>query len=98
MFIYFSTNKLISKNRSGFQPSDSCINQLLSIIHEIFTSFDNGLEVRSIFLDIPKAFHKVWHEGFIFKFKQTPFLVNFFTSYLIFLSNRKQTVVLNGKN
>ena len=25
MFIYFSTNKLISKNQSGFQPGDSCI-------------------------------------------------------------------------
>ena len=70
MFIYFSANKLISKNQSGFQPGDSCINQLLSITHEIFTSFDNGLEVRNVFLDISKAFEKVWHEGLIFKLKQ----------------------------
>ena len=33
--IYFSANKLISKNQSGFQPGDSCINQLSSITHEI---------------------------------------------------------------
>ena len=26
MFNYFSANKLISKNQSGFQPGDSCIN------------------------------------------------------------------------
>ena len=45
MFIYFSANKLISKNQCGFQLGDSCINQLLSITHKIFTSFDNGLEV-----------------------------------------------------
>ena len=70
IFIYFSANKLISKNQSGFQPGDSCINQLSSITHEIFTSFDNGLEVRSVFLDISKAFDKVWHEGLIFKLKQ----------------------------
>ena len=70
MFIYFSANKLISKNQSGFQPGDSCINQLLSITHEIFTSFDNGLEVRSVFLDISKAFDKVWYEGLLFKLKQ----------------------------
>ena len=69
-FIYFSTDKLISKNQSGFQPGDSCINQLLSITHEMFTSFDNGLELRSVFLDISKAFDKVWHEGLIFKLKQ----------------------------
>ena len=59
MFIYFSANKLISKNQSAFQPGDSCINQMLSITHEIFTPFDNGLEVRSVFLDISKAFDKV---------------------------------------
>ena len=35
---------------------DSCINQLLSITHEIYSSFDEDLEVRSIFLDIAKAF------------------------------------------
>ena len=29
MFIYFSANKIISKNQSGFQPGNSCINQLL---------------------------------------------------------------------
>ena len=62
IFIYFSTNKLISKNQSGFQPGDSCINQLLTITHKIFTSIDNGLEVRSFFLDISKAFDKVWNE------------------------------------
>ena len=41
MFIYFSANKRISKNQSGFQPCDSYINRLLSITREIFTSFDN---------------------------------------------------------
>ena len=59
MFIYFSANKLTSKNQSGFQPGDSCINQQLSFTHEIFRTFDNGLEGRSIFLDISKAFDKV---------------------------------------
>ena len=49
MFIYLSANNLIPKNQSGFQPGDFCINQLLSITHKFFTSFDNGLQVRSIF-------------------------------------------------
>ena len=31
MFNYFSTNKLNSKNQSGFQSSDSCIKQLFVI-------------------------------------------------------------------
>ena len=35
MFNFFIENKLISSNQSGFKPGDSCINQLLSITHEI---------------------------------------------------------------
>ena len=67
MFRFFLDNKLISTNQSGFKPGDSCMNQLLSITHEIYKSFDDGLEVRSVFLDISKAVDKVWHEGVIFK-------------------------------
>ena len=70
MIRFFLDNKLILTNQSGFKPGDSCINQLLSITHEIYKSFDDGLEVRSVFLDISKAFDKVWHEGVIFKLKQ----------------------------
>ena len=50
---------LISPGYSGFKPGDSCINQLLSIRHEIYTSFNDGLEVRSELLDISKAFDRV---------------------------------------
>ena len=45
-------------------------NQLLSITHEIYSYFDEGLEVRSVFLDISKTFDKVWHDGIIFKLTQ----------------------------
>ena len=49
------------------------------------------------FLDISKAFDKVWHEGIIFKLKYsgiTGNLLNFFENDLL---NRPQRVVLNGK-
>ena len=59
MFQFFIENKLISTSQSGFKPGNSCINQLLSITHEIYSSFDEGLEVRSVFLDISKSFGKV---------------------------------------
>ena len=62
MFMSLIENNLITSNQSGFKPGDSCINQLLSITHEIYKSFDDGFEVIGAFLDISKAFDKVWHK------------------------------------
>ena len=67
MFEFFTKNDLISHNQSRFKSGDSCINQLLSTAHEIYKSFEDGLDVRGVFLDISKAFDKVWHKGLIYK-------------------------------
>ena len=90
IFNYLSVNKLISKNQSGFQLSDSCINRLLSITHKIFTCFDIGLKVRRVFLDISKAFDKVWHEGLISKLKQNDISGELLHVLSDFLSSMKQ--------
>ena len=71
IYNFLLNERLLNPNKSGFRPSDSCINQLLAITHEIFESFDCNLslEVRSVFLDISKAFEKVWHKGLLYKLK-----------------------------
>ena len=96
MYDSLTENDLLSPNQSGFRSGDSCINQLLSINHEILNAFDKGLEVRGIFLDISKAFDKVWHDGLIFKLRQNGISGDLNISQ-DFLCNRKQRVVLNGQ-
>ena len=76
MFTFFINYKLISSNQSGFKLVDSCINQLLSITHDIYESFNLGLEVRSVFYDISKVFDKVWHDGIIYKLTRNVIPVN----------------------
>ena len=97
MFPFFNENKLIAANQPGFKPGDSCVNQLIAITHEIYQYFDAGYEVRGVFLDISKAFNKVWHEGLIFKLKQNGFSGKLLNLIKDFLKNRKQRVVLNGQ-
>ena len=60
-------------------------------------SFDDGFEVRGVFLDISKALDKVWHKGINFKLKQNRIsgkLLNVLSDLLI---NRKQRIILNGQ-
>ena len=70
MFGFFLDKSLISANQSGFKPGDYCINQLLSVTHNIYKRFDNVYEVRGVFFAISKAFDKVWHDGVIFKLQE----------------------------
>ena len=65
--LFTENNLIFPPDQSVFKPGDSCINQLLSINHEIYKSFDDG---RGIFLDISKAFDKVWEKRLLYKLKQ----------------------------
>ena len=99
IYSFLDREKLLNTNQSGFRPFDSCVNQLLTITHEIFSSFDcnPSLEVRSIFLDISKAFDKIWHEGLLYKLKSfgiSGSLLNLIKHYLTDISQR---VLLNGQ-
>ena len=95
IYNFISEENLLNHNQSGFRPSDSCVNQLLSITHKIFEPFDcnPSLEVRSVFLDISKAFDKVWHEGLLYKLKSMGI-----SGELHKLLELLQRVVLNGQN
>ena len=72
--------------------------KLLYLTHIIHSSFDLNMprEVRHVFLDMSKAFDKVWHEGLLFKLKQNGIsgqILNLLTSYL---DKRKQRILLNA--
>ena len=99
LYNYLVSNKLITKNQSGFTPGDSGTNQLISLIHDIHKAFDDNscLEVRAVFLDMSKAFDKVWHEGLLHKLKQNGIDGKIFALLTNYLSNRRQRVVLNGE-
>ncbi len=48
--------------------------------------------LRAIFLDISKAFDKVWHDGLLFKLKQNGVSRKLLKKFESYLNNRKQRV------
>ena len=51
MFTFFTANNLISSNQSGFRPGSFVLTSyLLFVSHEIYKWFDEGFEVRGVFL------------------------------------------------
>ena len=60
-------------------------------------ALDEGKEIRVIFFDISKAFDRVWHRGLLFKLKKMGIVGNLLLWFKDYLTNRKQRVVINGK-
>ena len=72
----------------------------MEITHNIFSSSDYNptLETRAVFLDISKAFDKVWHKGLLFKLESMGISDDFLNLRESFLSEKFQRVLLNGQS
>ena len=60
-------------------------------------SFDDGYEVRGVFLDISKTSDKVWHQGLHYKLRQNGVSSELLNTLTDFFNNRTQRVILNGQ-
>ena len=95
--IFNFIRELITEHQSGFTLNDSTTNQLLYLAHIFSKALDEGKEIRIIFFDISKAFDRVWHRGLLFKLKKMGIVGDLLLWLKDYLSNRKQRVVINGK-
>ena len=93
LYSYLHTNNLLTKNQSGFRPGDSTTNQLLYLLDEIHQAFDitKSFEVRAVFLDISKAFDKVWHISYHIMY----YSLNFTVGILVYSKVQSQKRIKN---
>ena len=99
-FLSILAKKLLSKHQSGFRPNYSTTNQLLRIVHDLYTVFDANsvLELWRVFLDMSKTFDRVWHERLIYKLKEVNISCTTLAHISSFLNNNFQCVVLNEQS
>ena len=99
IYSFLDREKLFNTYQSNFRSTNSCVNQLLIITHEIFSSFgcNPSLEFHSIFLDISEAFDKVWHESLLYKLMSFSICGNLLNLIKHYLTDRFQRVLLNDQ-
>ncbi len=98
LYSYLTSNSFLTPLNSGFRKQDSAVNQLVALNDSICKSLDQKHDVRAVFLDLSKAFDRVWHRGLLFKLRQlgiTGPILSWLESYL---SDRHQRVVIDGQS
>ena len=98
MYTFLVSIGFFYRFQSGFRSGDSTVMQLVYIVNKIYDFLDRGNEERAVFLDISKAFDKVWHAGLLAKMKNLGVggtLLYWFESYL---KSRQQRVVIEGSS
>ena len=96
VYNFFVSNNTIFCLQSGFVQGDSTVNQLVSIYNTFCYALDDGKEVRAVFLDISKAFDRVWHKGLLLKLNFVGIRGSLLLWFPDYLTNRRQRVVLPG--
>ncbi|GFW59320.1 probable RNA-directed DNA polymerase from transposon X-element [Trichonephila clavipes] len=64
---FLETNKILIPEQHGFRPRLSTTHQLLRVVEYIKEGNNMGQCTAAVFLDIQKAFDRVWHTGLLFK-------------------------------
>ena len=94
---YLEENKLLSYNQHGFRKGRSCLSELLSHFNDLFENLGNSEDSDTIYLDFSKAFDKVDHALLIKKIRLYGISGKVLKWLECFLSNRVQTVVVDGQ-
>lgn len=98
LYEFLSKQNFFHYFQSGFRPGDSTVMQLIYIVNKIYNALEKGHEVRAVFLDISKAFDKVWHKGLLAKLKSIGISGPLYSWFESYLTNRYQRVSVNGFN
>ena len=62
--------KTLPDHQFGFRKQHSTVEQIHRITHMISQTLEKKKYCSAVFLDIQKAFDKVWHEGLLYKLKK----------------------------
>jgi hypothetical protein len=95
---HLENNSLLYDLQHGFRYSRSCETQLLSFVQELAANSDKNIQTDLIIMDFAKVFDKVPHQRLLYKLKFYGIKNETLNWISAFLSNRTQTIILDGES
>ena len=65
--IWIGSNRILSPLQSGFRRGRQTQDHIFRLVQDGLTAFNRDQSMGAIFIDIEKAFDRVWHDGLLFK-------------------------------
>ena len=93
---FVNSKNIINKEQSGFQKYKSTNDQLFQLTQSITQNFNRNHNTAAVFLDIDKAFDRVWHDGLRYKLLQHSVPTSLVRWISDFLKNRKIKIKINN--
>ena len=93
---YLENNDKLNRNQHGFRCGRSCLSQLIEHQNRILEGLENNEDVEVVYLDFAKAFDKVHHGILLQKLRMVGITGKVYGWIKNFLSNRKQSVAVEG--
>ena len=97
VYNHFRDNFILSNFQSGFLPGRSTVTQVIEVYHKFCSAIDKNKEVRVVFLDISKAFDRVWHLGLLSKLNSCGISGKMLDWFCNYLTDRQQRVIIDGQ-
>ena len=97
LMYYLETEKIISEEQAGFRQFRSTEDQVTYLSQEIEDAFQEKKVLFATWIDLQKAFDKVWTDGLLVKAQRCGIGGKMYKWISSFLHNRKARVTVDGK-
>lgn len=97
LMAHLEENNLLNNSQSAYRKNRSTEDQLVYLIQKIENAFQEKKKVLAVFVDLTKAFDKVWKEGLLLKLLRKKIEGKMYTWIQNYLQYRTTRVKLDGK-
>lgn len=92
---YLDTNNIIPSCQYGFRKNRSINEPLTKLTADITNNLNMGRYTTALFMDIERAFDKLWHEGVLYKMVNSNIPLHLAKLIMSFMTNREHFVRVN---